>query len=135
MIYEYQCINCLAEFEIEHSFKDKKNRKCPICKNKLQKLISAPHFYVHNINTVGQLAEQNNKKFGKDELFERQQKQNEAEKVAKEYARQQLQSKLPRGMTLTKPGNSMLGNLPTDVATAVKTGNKQRIQKYINDGT
>ncbi|HEY7678854.1 MAG TPA: FmdB family zinc ribbon protein [Candidatus Methylomirabilis sp.] len=41
-IYEYRCTACQHTFEVMQKFSDPPVRKCPECKGKVEKLLSAP---------------------------------------------------------------------------------------------
>ena len=68
-VYEYRCESCSHEFEEQQEVKDKPLEICPKCQEKsAERLISRTHGFVRNITTLGQLAERNNKKIGKEKL-------------------------------------------------------------------
>ena len=41
-IYEYRCAACEHTFEVMQKFSDRPVKKCPKCKGKVEKLLSAP---------------------------------------------------------------------------------------------
>ena len=41
-IYEYRCTDCQHTFEVRQKFSDPPVKKCPRCKGKVEKLLSAP---------------------------------------------------------------------------------------------
>ncbi|HYB72632.1 MAG TPA: FmdB family zinc ribbon protein [Candidatus Sulfotelmatobacter sp.] len=41
-IYEYRCTACQHTFEVMQKFSDRPVKKCPQCKGKVEKLLSAP---------------------------------------------------------------------------------------------
>ncbi len=41
-IYEYRCTTCQHTFEVMQKFSDPPVKKCPKCKGKVEKLLSAP---------------------------------------------------------------------------------------------
>lgn len=41
-IYEYRCTGCGHTFEVMQKFSDRPVKKCPECKGKVEKLLSAP---------------------------------------------------------------------------------------------
>lgn len=41
-LYEYECTKCGHRFEVIQKLKDRPLTKCPKCKGKLRKLLSAP---------------------------------------------------------------------------------------------
>lgn len=41
-LYEYQCTKCGHRFEVIQKFSDRPLSRCPECKGKLEKLLSAP---------------------------------------------------------------------------------------------
>lgn len=41
-IYEYRCTACQHTFEVMQKFSDPPVKKCPACKGKVEKLLSAP---------------------------------------------------------------------------------------------
>lgn len=135
--YDYECTNCEAEFTVEQRVSDKPKKKCPLCnKVTLQRIItSAPLGFVkQDAKTLGQLAERNEKKFGKDEVKERRALQEEDRKRAIELKNQRAEARLPKGMSIRKPGKSKIAELPSHIKTAVNTGDKSRIDKYVMEG-
>jgi putative FmdB family regulatory protein len=78
--YEYGCNHCGFLWEIEQSFSDPPKKKCPKCsKMTLERLISGgSHAYVRGeATTLGQQAERNTKKMGKELQQKATEKQNE----------------------------------------------------------
>lgn len=68
--YDFQCEACghVQEFTLR-SPDSPRPRKCPACgKHKLVKLFAKPTIYIHGINTVGQQAEANEKRLGKEQV-------------------------------------------------------------------
>jgi putative FmdB family regulatory protein len=41
-LYEYRCLQCGHQFEKIQSFSAPEEKECPVCKGKVEKLISAP---------------------------------------------------------------------------------------------
>lgn len=69
--YDYRCSNCEHEMlNVMQSIKDKPKVRCPSCKkHKLARVIKAPYGIVKgNITTIGQLADANTKKMGKEQV-------------------------------------------------------------------
>jgi len=96
MRYDYQCSSCNSIHEIDHGIKTTK-RKCPKCgENKLEKIfLSAPASFVRqDAVTVGQLAERNAKRMGKNEVQERDLKDKEGKKEAMSKAQKELYKKI-----------------------------------------
>jgi putative FmdB family regulatory protein len=96
MRYDYQCSSCDAVHEIDHGIKTTK-RKCPKCgKNELEKIfLSAPIAFVRqDAVTVGQQAERNAKRMGKNEVQERDLKDKENKKEPMNQAKKELYKKI-----------------------------------------
>lgn len=96
MRYDYQCSSCNSLHEIEHGIKTTK-KKCPKCgENKLEKVfLSAPIGFVRQeVTTIGQQAERNAKRLGKNEIQERELKDKEGKKEAMSQAKKELYKKL-----------------------------------------
>lgn len=114
MIYEYECSTC-GIIERTCSYKEYKSNPQCICACGLEarRIIGAPAGYVHGITTVGKLAEHNMKHLTKSQgkLLEKQQ-----EEQAK--AKRVLQGDGP----------------PPAIKKALATGDKQRIEQYIEKG-
>lgn len=71
--YEYKCITCQYQFEHRKSIKDKHLEQCPACSQfTLETVISGGiHASVErDVTTIGQQAERNSKKFGKNRVQE-----------------------------------------------------------------
>ena len=70
--YDYECENCEHTFEIFQSFSEPQKKKCPACsKYKLYKVISEPIIIIKGVpSTLGQLAEKNSKRLGKNKIQE-----------------------------------------------------------------
>ena len=84
-IYDYACYVCDFKWEITHSIHDEPKRKCPRCKKlSLERLISGGvHVYVVvEATNLGQLAERNTKKMGKELQQKETDKKNDAIKEA-----------------------------------------------------
>jgi putative FmdB family regulatory protein len=77
--YDYRCNGCGDTFEEYQSFNDDKLIKCKKCKkNKLERLIGCPFFFVqHDPKTLEHQADRNSKKFGYQECQERELKAQE----------------------------------------------------------
>lgn len=70
-IYEYKCEVCNETFETYHSIKQALLKECPVCKNQSLSVVLGKISGIINkgeIKTVGQLAEANAKKMGKEQL-------------------------------------------------------------------
>lgn len=96
--YRYKCTNCNNEFDIRMSIKDKPLKKCNECKQStLERVIFSPQGFVRQeVKTVGQLAERNAKKLGKNEIQERELKNKDQTKLAMDQARKELNSKIAK---------------------------------------
>lgn len=94
--YRYRCTNCENEFDVKMSIKDKPLKKCKLCNKKtLERIIFSPQAFVRQeVKTIGQLAERNAKKLGKDEVQERELKNKDQTKEAMKQARKELNAKL-----------------------------------------
>lgn len=68
--YHYQCKNCGNDFEIYRSIKADKLRECEKCRVcALEIVIDGPFdMAVKEVKTLGQLAEQNAKRMGKEQV-------------------------------------------------------------------
>jgi putative FmdB family regulatory protein len=70
--YEYECDGCGHAFEQQQSFAEEPLTQCPVCRvDSLRRVQFAPFFFVRDVTTVGQLAEANTKRLGRDGLAER----------------------------------------------------------------
>jgi putative FmdB family regulatory protein len=69
-IYHYKCSSCPNDFETFHSIKEPLWEVCPSCKNKTLAVVldGAPDIMNKEIRTIGQLAEANSKKMGKEQI-------------------------------------------------------------------
>lgn len=70
-VYHYKCSNCPEDFETFHSIKEPLRKVCPSCKNQsLTVVLDGPPDIISKgeIKTIGQLAEANSKKMGKELL-------------------------------------------------------------------
>ena len=135
MRYDYQCNSCEAIYEIDHKFNETK-KKCYLCgKLKLEKIfLEAPLAFVRQeATTVGQLAERKDKELGKYGLEEARRRLKENNKIAEREKRQEVQSKLPSGVTLVEPGNTK-SDLPENVKKAIRTGDNTTVKNYIKNG-
>lgn len=69
-VYHYICSNnqCSYDQEVFHSIHEKIRQECPECKEQTLKISidTIPYGKVKNITTLGQLAEENSKKMGKE---------------------------------------------------------------------
>ena len=94
--YTYRCKNCNHQFDISMSIKDKPLKKCRECKKlELERIIFAPQGFVRQeVKTIGQLADRNAKKLGKNEIQERELRGKDQTKEAMKQARKELNSKL-----------------------------------------
>lgn len=69
-IYHYKCSNCPNDFETFHSIKEPLWKVCPKCKFETLSVVldGAPDIINREIKTIGQLAEANSKKMGKEQI-------------------------------------------------------------------
>jgi len=97
LIYDYRCKKC-GDFEVCQKMTDAPLKKCPTCKKKVERLISGGvHACVKEIKTMGQLAEANNKKYGKEKTALMLEEQKTQKKPAGDNAKRPME--LPEGAT------------------------------------
>lgn len=102
--YQYECEDCKFNFEIQQSIKDKPKKKCPACKkNKLFRVIFPSNFIDMSPKTVGGYADKKYDKSGSYEKQERQYYEQEKRREKKKKGLEQIQAKLPKGMSLERP--------------------------------
>lgn len=98
MRYDYECDSCGAEvYDIEQTVSDTPLTKCPKCgeKSLYRVLLAAPSASVQSdAVTIGQLAERNAKKLGREEVQERTLKDKDSKKEALKQARKEMHSKI-----------------------------------------
>ena len=81
MFYDYICSNCSHKWkDVKQSIQDKPKKKCPECgKHKLERVIyGGAYGFVRNVNTVGQLADENMRNMGHYQRSEIEAKANES---------------------------------------------------------
>jgi putative FmdB family regulatory protein len=82
--YDYECSACNHSEEIFQRMADEPLTKCTACKKKKFRrvILTAPHTHVVHVTTVGQLADRNDKKMGKElrELKENKTRKNKTRK-------------------------------------------------------
>jgi len=69
-VYHYKCSNCEFDDEVYHSIKEPIRTICELCKKETLSVVIDGAFYgaVREIKTLGQLAEHNSKKMGKEQV-------------------------------------------------------------------
>lgn len=134
--YEYECQNeeCGFSLEIRQSIHDKALVKCPVCKkNKLERLIFATYGFVRqDPTTLGQLAERNMKRMGKEGLESARRKQAAEQESSRQAALVELEKTLPAGAKI-KPKQEhkpWYGKLPETLQKATP----QKLNRYIKEG-
>lgn len=112
--YDYECSKCGHIEEVYQSFHDEPLKKCPSCKkNKFHRIITSVNFTIKGEpTTLGQLAEKNTKKMGKELV----QLADEKAKIKKPKPKKQWYGKLP-------------DNKKKDILSS-----KERAKKYILTG-
>lgn len=134
--YEYECQNpdCGFAFEIRQSIHDKQLVKCPVCKKKkLERLLFATYGFVRqDPTTLGQLAERNMEKMGKEGLAKARREQTAQQEASRQEALKRLESTLPSGATIApqQEHKPWYGKLPT----TLKNSTQDKFKKYILDG-
>ena len=104
-IYEYECGGCDTHYIIEQKITDRPKKKCPNCKAfALERLLFPPLIFVRGgtPTTLGQMAEKNTKKLGKEQIEKMQDRVIDNKKKS----RQELAKKLP--------SNAKLADIPDD---------------------
>ena len=98
MIYTYRCYDCDYQFDENQSVKDKPLRKCPCCKHlSIERVIYAPMvFCKREATTIGQLADRNSKKLGRQEVLERDAKKKEQSAKPLAGARKEINRKISK---------------------------------------
>jgi putative FmdB family regulatory protein len=125
--YGYVCTNCGIDFEIYQSIHADSLTDCITCetKNVLVRKIYAPLCLIKGSpTTLGQLAERNTEKLGKDEAQERQLKRGASKENIKK-AKAQLLPKTPWWRDGTIPGLKKKKSPLT----------MKECEDYLNDGT
>lgn len=138
--YTYECQECEFQFTVEQKMTARTLRKCPECgKVALERVIlSAPYAFVRqDPTTVGQLAERNTKKMGREavEMTERNRAARDDE--VRRQNRESLQKRLPKGYELlgsSKDAADPNARPPEKVQEAVKSGNQKAVDNYILTG-
>ena len=144
MRYDYECQSeeCQILFEVEQSLKSKRLRKCPACgESTLERVIlQAPLCFIErDVTTVGQLAERNNKKMGKEGVRATERA------IADDMLRQRKENRalveknLPEGAKLVdiNEGNETpwYGKLDKKAEQLIKSDpTGQKTHKYIMEG-
>jgi len=96
-LHDYHCENCAVDFtDIYQKYEDAPLTKCDQCgKNTLIKIFSPPTFFVsQEATTVGQIADRNAKKLGRQEIQERSLKNKDETKTALNEAKKEMNSKI-----------------------------------------
>jgi hypothetical protein len=105
--YLYRCINN-HEWDIDKTFAEfaeDKGSVCPACIDRVESPCIVPfNHHVVNVNCLGILAEKNTKSLGANFVAESEAKREQANDMAREISRQNLESKL--GVELMRPGKS-----------------------------
>ena len=135
-VYEYECQNqdCQFGFEIEQSIKDEAYIKCPACKKrKLERLLFPVAGFVRkDPTTLGQQAERNMKKMGKEGLASARRKLEKEQEQSRQESLQRLEKSLPPGAKITQKAEHKpwYGKLPSNL----KNADTKRLNKYIVEG-
>lgn len=102
--YDYGCHYCGFLQEVEQSFSDKPLKHCPKCDHDtFERLMSggAHAFVKGEATTLGQLAERNSKKMGKEQVAKKTEEKKQALKDAgigsPDTGRRKLKEKLTKG--------------------------------------
>lgn len=136
--YDYTCSNCNYSFEIEHSIHEEARKKCPKCKkHKLERVPGGGlGFWIYgNPTTLGQQAEVNSRKMGK-EL--RQIKTEEEKQKFKKIKQKALN--LPSGAKIIEPDEKYVpwyrsGKKPLNLDKAKNDPNYKDIIKELDTNT
>lgn len=90
-IYHYKC-NCGYDNEIFHSIKEKIRTLCPSCSNETLFVVidTVPYGTVKEIKTIGQLADHNAKKMGKELLQKKMEADGIPEKLQQQEAMKEV---------------------------------------------
>ncbi len=134
--YEYECQNedCGLLLEIRQSIHDKALVKCPVCKKrKLERLIFPAYGFVRqDPTTIGQLAERNMKRMGKEGVEKARRKLKAEQEQSRQAALVELEKSLPAGAKI-KPQQEhkpWYGKLPETLKEASST----KLNRYIREG-
>lgn len=133
MIYEYKCENC-QPFEVYQRMTDKALVKCPHCSGKIERIIwGGVHASVKSVTTLGQQAEANAKKYGK-ELTELKLEEQKTEKTpAGDNAKRPME--LPAGSTRKqskgqKIDKDLIEATPKEKQRYIMTGQRPTPKKF-----
>lgn len=139
--YEYECQqeDCQFSFEVRQSIKDKhRYKKCPACERfSLERVIFPSDFFIKDVKTLGQLAEQNNKKLGTYGLQAKERKLQEQQEQNRQARLDSIKKKLPPGAKIVdRKGEHKpwYGKAPDSVQQKVKSGDQKGLHKYIMEG-
>lgn len=94
-LHDYECSECKAFFsDVYQKYEEDPLTKCEKCgEESLQKIFATPSFFVKGEpTTLGQMADRNSKKMGKQEVQERDLKRKEETKSAMSEAKKELYS-------------------------------------------
>lgn len=134
--YEYECQNnnCQFGFEIQQGIKEEPLVKCPVCKKKsLERLLfPVAGFVRQDPTTLGQLAERNSKKLGKEGLASAQRKLKQEQAESRQQSLRELEKSLPAGAKIreNQEHKPWYGSLPT----SLKNADGKKLTKYIMEG-
>lgn len=139
--YVYECQNedCQFAFEIEQSIKDThRYKKCQACgKFRLERVMYPPTFFVkREPTTIGQLAERDNKKLGKEGVAAKTRKIKAESEQRRRAKIKSIEDKLPSGAKVieAKDHKPWYGKLSEKMQKNVQQGNNEKIHKYIMTG-
>jgi putative FmdB family regulatory protein len=131
MIYRYLCDNCQCEFEEYQSIKDASLTKCPNCEQEtLHRVITGGAGIIDKTpRTLGTLAEQNRKKFGRDYCEAKEREIKERTRKAKKHL-----MKLPEGAERLNPEPYQPFWRKGKLDTSLGHMTKEQTRRYIHHG-
>lgn len=134
MIYEYKCEGNCPNFETYQRMTDIPLSLCPNCSSKVERVIwGGVHACVKEIKTLGQQAEANLKKYGKELSAKMLEEQKTQKKPAGDNAKREME--LPKGAEKKqskgiKIDKNLLDATPEEKQKYIMTGQKPLPRKF-----
>lgn len=136
----YICDACEESCEFYMNVSEKHKKKCPSCgKMKLYQDLRGVYCAIKEVKTLAQLAEKNNKEFGKYGLEDRQQAEVNRQKEVYNKKKEKVEKAFPNAKVPEFGIKDPIPETPSNVKTAIaaETNPKkkaERTKKYILEG-
>jgi len=136
----YICDACEESCEFYMSVSEKHKKKCPSCgKMKLYQDLCGVYCAIKEVKTVAQLAEKNNKEFGKYGLEDRQQAEVNRQKEVYNKKKEKVEKAFPNAKVPEFGIKDPIPETPRFVKKAIesqptKQKKAERVKKYILEG-